>query len=421
MKVLKATVNLPYATPDGAIVTTPGYNTATGIWASIKPDTVVAIPEKPSDSAIVSALMTLWKPWSGYRFATDIDRAAMMAAIITAVCRAALGIAPGFFFDAPVQASGKTKCAGALGVLMRGKRGGITPFVEGSGVEAETVKKLVAMLIGGESFWLVDNVVGTWRSPVIAGLITDGNLSERILGGNSLFQGEARIMFCATGNNASLDRDLGRRMIRVRIDPGVETPQSRNFSFDPIDLALSMRHKIAQAVLVVIRAFWLAKPSPQGKGDAGFSEWNKLVRQCVLWVGSTGFAESAGIGSIGDPAQSIMEDAGADDPDVAAHRMLMIGLNETYKGLSFQAKDVLQLWELGERRSIDDATGMVREALTAMLGRYALPSSVSVGKVLRNRRDRWIAGLILRQAGKDRNGIAQWVIATAGDAGGSRD
>ena len=421
MKILKATVSLPYATPDGAIVVIPGYNAATGIYANIPSDAVLSIPEKPCDSDVISALMTLWKPWSGYRFATAIDRAAMLAAIITAVCRAGLGIAPGFFFDAPVQASGKTKCAGALGALMRGKRGGITPFVEGSGVEAEIVKKLVAMLIGGEEFWLVDNVVGTWRSPVIAALITDGNLNERILGGNSWFRGEARMMVCATGNNAALDRDLGRRMIRVRIDPGVETPQSRNFSFDPIDLALSTRHEIAQAVLVVIRACWQAKPRPQGNGDAGFSEWNKLVRQCVLWVGSTGFCESAGIGSVGDPAQSIMEDAGADDPDVAAHRMLMVGLNEMYKGLSFQAKDVLQLWELGERRSSDDPTGMIRESLSVMLGRHALPNSVSVGRVLRNRRDRWVGSLILRQVGKDRNDVALWCVETAGVAGDRRD
>lgn len=421
MKVLKATVNLPYATPDGAVVVAPGFNAENGIYANIAPDAVPAIPEKPSDCEIISALMTLWMPWSGYRFASANDRAAMLAAIITAVCRAALGIAPGFFFDAPTQGSGKTKCAGALGALMRGKRGGITPFVEGSGVEAETVKKLVAMLLGGESFWLIDNVVGIWRSPVISGLITDGNLSERILGGNSWFRGDARMMVCATGNNAALDRDLGRRMIRIRIDPGVETPQARNFRFDPIDLALSKRQDIAHAVLVVVRAFWQAKPDLKGKGDAGFSEWNKLVRQCVLWVASTDFCEKAGIGSVGDPAQSIMEDAGVDDPDVPVHRMLMIGLHETYKGLPFQAKDVLQLWDLGEHRSSDDPTGMVRESITSMLGRYAVPNSVSVGRVLRNRRDRWVGSMILRQVGKDRNDVALWVIETAGDAGDRGD
>jgi hypothetical protein len=421
LKVLKATVNLPYATPDGAIVVVPGFNAENGVYANIAPDAIAAIPEKPSDLDIISALMMLWMPWSGYRFASATDRAAMLAAIMTAVCRAALGIAPAFFFDAPAQGSGKTKCAAALGALMRGKRGGITPFVEGAGVEAETVKKLVAMLLVGESFWLIDNVVGTWRSPVLAGLITGGNLSERILGGNTCFNGDSRIMLCATGNNAALDRDLGRRMIRVRIDTGVETPQSRNFSFDPIDLALSKRQEIAQAVLVVIRAFWQAKPDLKGNGDAGFSEWNKLVRQCVLWVGSTGLCEEAGIGSVGDPAQSIMEDAGVDDPDVALHRMLMIGLRETFKGLPFQAKDVLQVWGLGEHHSIDEPDGMVREALNAMLGRHAPPSAVSVGKVLRNRRDRSIDGLTLRQVGKDRNSIALWMVADAGDAGDSRD
>ena len=70
----------------------------------------------------------------------------MLSAICAAVCRPALDLSPGYFFDAPVQASGKTRCAGALGALIRNRRGGITPFVSGMGAEAEMAKKFVAML-----------------------------------------------------------------------------------------------------------------------------------------------------------------------------------------------------------------------------------------------------------------------------------
>jgi hypothetical protein len=423
LKQLKSIANLPFATPAGDLVTNAGYDVKTCIFGEFASDEVTAIPAAPRKEDLIKALQAMWEPWAGYRFASGTDRAAMLSAIFTAVCRPALNIAPAYFFDAPVQASGKTKCAAALAALTRGKRGGISPYVEGAGVEAETVKKLVAMLLGGEAFWLIDNVVGTWKSPVIASLITEGTLSERILGGNSWYRGEARLMVCATGNNASLDRDLGRRFIRVRIDAGVETPQARNFAFDPVDKALSMRMEIASAVLMVIQGFWVAQPASSGRGDAGFSEWNRVVRQCILWLASSGIAGAAGLGALGDPAHSIIEEAGADDPETSAHQMFLTGVFDVFPGVTFQSKDVLRLWETGEHCDVDDAAGMVREGLGALLRQpsHVKPTTISIGKVLKNRRDRLVNGMCFRQVGIDRNGVTTWMVGSAGSAGGAGD
>lgn len=420
LKPLKAIAYLPFATPEGDLVTNVGYDVKTCIFTEVDSEGMKPVSEAPSNDELIAALKTMWVPWSGYRFATANDYASMVSAIITAVCRPALRIAPAYFFDAPVQGSGKTKCASALATLTRGKQSGVTPYVEGAGVEAETVKKLVAMLIGGESFWLIDNVVGIWRSSVIASLITDGAMSERILGGNQWYRGEARLMICATGNNASLDRDLGRRFIRIRIDTGVETPQARNFQFDPAEMALATRMEIAHAVLTIIQGFWKASPVQHG-GDAGFSEWNRLVRQCVLWLGSSGVSEAAGLGKLGDPAYSIMEEASADDPETSAHLMLMTGLFDMFTGVAFQAKDVLRVWEIGERSDTDDPAGMVREGLNALLRQpsHGKPTAIGIGRVLQHRRDRVVNGMCFRLTGTDRNGVRSWTVASAGSAGTS--
>jgi putative DNA primase/helicase len=421
IKPLKAMAYLPFATVEGSMVTTPGYDPTTNIFAEFAGEELRAIPAMPSKKELAAALQTAFLPWKGYRFATDNDNAAMLSAIITTVCRPALTVSPAFFVDAPVQGSGKTKCAAALAALASGKRGGITPFVDGAGVEAETVKKLVAMSLSGEPFWLIDNVVGTWRSPVIASLITDGVLSERLLGGNSWYRGEARMTICATGNNASLDHDLGRRFIIVRIDSGSEAPQSRCFDFDPVDKALAMRMEIATAVLVLIQGFRAAQVEMRGRGDAGFSEWNRLVRQCVLWLGEAGVAAAAGIGPLGDPAHSIMHGAVAGDPESGAHQMFMTGLFEAYLGKTFQAKDVRREWEKGDGKDTDVPEGMIREGLTALLRLppNVMPTAISVGKVLQHRRDKPINGMCFRQVGTDRNGTANWMVAAAGGAGGA--
>jgi hypothetical protein len=409
IKQLRARVTLPFVRPNGTVVASPGYDPLTCIYADFREDTISAIPAAPSRVEVIEALRTLWAPWSLYPFGGEVDRAAMLAAILTAVCRPALNTAPGFMLEAPTPGSGKTLAATALGALARGTRGGVTPFVDGANVEQEMVKKLVSMLLMGESFYLVDNVVGTWRSPVLASLITDGSMNERLLGGNTWFRGEARLMICATSNNASLDRDLGRRFIRIRIDPGTETPQAREFEFDPAEVTLRDRMKIARAVLVVIQAYTVAGSPRLGRGSCGFSEWAALVRNTVLWVGQLGMTGEAGIGTTGDPAKSILEQAACDDPDTSALTTLLMGLHKHGPGEIFTTREVFRKSQAGENSS-DEALVMIAEGVGGLfLGKRDI-SVIGLGRALNARRDRIAGGLVLRALGTDRTKAQVWGV-----------
>lgn len=402
MKNLNALCHLPFVTPSGEIVRAPGFHEGSGIYSHFEPEALSPLPDNPTRAEIVAAIQTAMQPWSRYRFATPEDRGAMLAAIMTAVCRPALGIAPGFFFDAPLQSSGKTKAAAALGALTKGSRAGVTPFISGPNAEPELVKKLVAMALASESFCLIDNVVGVWRSPVLAALITEGQINERVLGGNVWYRGVSRMLVTATGNNASLDLDLGRRLIRIRIDPGVACPQAREFSFDPVDMALVTRLAIAHAVLVLVQAYQSAGSPPLGRGDAGFADWNRLVRRVVLWVQAEGYAEAAGFEALGDPAHSVLEAASADDPDTEATRLLLLSLHDKFGGEPFTAKEVYADYLTGR--------GEVFEAFHAILGRRDV-TPLSLGRVLLNRRDRIVDGLVLKRVGDNRQG-ALWCVVS---------
>lgn len=412
IKVLKARVSLPYACPDGRIVQVPGYDVQTGVFADFAPDAFEPVPVSPTRGEVVEALRTLYKPWSLFKFAAAHDRAAMLSAIFTAGCRCSLDIAPGYLADAPAQGSGKTKSMAALGALIRGSRVPVTPWVSGSGSEGELSKKLVSLLVAGIDFVAFDNVTGSMSSSALSALLTDGTLSDRLLGGNVWYSGEARMFVCASSNNASLDRDLSRRFIRVRIDPGVERANSRNFPFDPVDAVLSDRMNIARAVLVVFRAYHQAGGPCSGAGDAGFSQWNRLVRQCVLWVGESGFAVESGIGSLGDPAFSIVEQASVDDPDTVALSMLLQGVMMTADGKPFGARELVA-WYFAPGGAADEGLSLIREGLGAMFAGRRDVTAVAVGRVLSFRRDRITRGLVLRQRGADRNGSAVWAVGAA--------
>jgi hypothetical protein len=249
-------------------------------------------------------------------------------------------------------------------------------------------------------------------SSVLSALLTDGALSERLLGGNVWYSGTARIFVCASSNNSSLSRDLSRRLVRVRLDPGVERPNGLSFPFDPVDLAVSERMKIARAVLIVIRAYFIAGAPQGGAGSAGFGQWNRLIRQCVIFVGESGLAAEAGIGTLGDPAHSIVEQAGADDASTTAHRLLLCGARLVLDAI-FTARDLLHVYTAAEHvTDPDDDRGLIRDGLGAMLGGRREVSAVSVGRALAFLRDRIVGGLVLRQCGQDRNGIAQWRVET---------
>lgn len=413
---LRAFVSLPFIRTDGSVALNSGYDTKTKIYADFCGGEIAPIVNDLQRIDIVDALRTLWRPWCKFPFATDCDRGAMLAAIFTAICRPALELAPAFFFEAPVQGSGKSLCAETLGALIRGSRGGVSPYVGGEGAEVELSKKIVSLLMGGASFWMIDNVIGSWKSAVLSGMLTTGAISGRILGQSSEFEGVTRMFVCATGNNANLDKDLMRRFVRIRIDSQVETPQGRDFDFDPVARVLTERLKIARAVLIVMSAFVQAGKPVIGKGTAGFSDWSSMVRQSVLWCSREGFTIDAGIGECGDPAAHLLEVAGEQDEDTTSLHSLLRGLNSIFSKDTFQAKDLFKIWQHGlgvgtaHSKFKNESEALIFDGLLGILGNRRDITTQSISKLLNFRRDRCVGGFKLQRAGIDRNKVQEWFV-----------
>jgi len=401
---LAGVVTLPYATPSGELVTKPGHNQGTGVYLAMPPELEPDIPDSPTRGELVQAIKQIWRPWKAFKFASEADRGAMLATIIGAVCRPALPTAPGTVFDAPVQGSGKTLAAEAVAALVRNRRG-VAAYTSGANAEAEMSKRVVALCMEGAQVLTLDNIKGHFDSNVLAAFLTSGRVEgERILGGNSTFSGEARLVVLLTSNNASLSRDLGRRFLKVRIDTGAETPQALTFGFDPVERAMAERLAIARGVCMVVAGFHAAGSPVLGQGEAGFPAWARLVRSCVIWLQREGLTTEAGVGAVSDPGACLLEGAGADDPDQIAWGALLEGLAASFGvGETFTAKDLLPVCRVGQPSEIAEALG---EFLSP--GKREL-SALSIGRVLGNRRDRIVGGLALR-GGKDRKNANVWWI-----------
>jgi hypothetical protein len=388
MRELKTLITTPFVVQAGVVVR-PGYHADTCTFADFPPEVMDGFDINPTRVELVEALRRIWRPFTGYRLATDADRGALLAAVIGIFARPGMELMPGLLLDAPCPGSGKTILGQALGALALGVRGPVTPF--SSSADEELKKQIIANALSGYNWLLLDNVVGLFDSAVMAAVLTSGSLRDRVLGASVMFDGEIRNHIVLTSNNASLSRDLTSRFIRIRIDTGVERPQGLAFDFCPIERALGERMNIARAVCTLVAGFQSAKPDRLGKGDARFPAWAKLVRECVLWANVTGLSVDAGIGVLGDPAWQINEVAGVGDPESQALGQLLNGLNDSFTGKWFGSREVLDL--LGR---YNDSSKDVREGIEALHPVRRQIDSRGVASVLKYRVDRLCDGLVLR-------------------------
>lgn len=406
---LESVTSLPYATAAGHDVLSAGYSARTGVYNTMQVDTP-EIPEQPTEANVIEALKTLWEPWSAYIWASPADRAGMLSAIFTTVLRPAMRTAPGVFLDAPVQGSGKTKAALALGALMTGECAGITPFVASRNQEEEYSKAIVSLLRSERRYWLIDNVTGRFESAALAGLVTSGKVQGRILGLSKEGNFSGRLMLCATGNNATLGSDLHRRFVCCRIDTGVERPTEVSHRFEPEQLALANRMKIAVAVLTVLRAYRQAPPVTV-RGGSDFSEWATLVREPIVWLQQQGLTETAGLGEVVDPAKALGGGGDADsDPAREGLAQLLTGLSTSPKlPKQFVPGEVYKAYLAGELRP-QSPEGLIREGLESLSNGKPVTGR-TIGFTLRNSHARRIDGLRLGKAGKNKYGVLWQVLA----------
>lgn len=384
---------IPLVDLSGRVIDRPGFDAPSGIYLDMLPGQFEAVPQAPTRDQCIEALRRAWAPWSAYQWADADSRAAMLAAILTLPLRPTIDAAPGLFADAPSQASGKSKAVGAIAALARGAKGGAKTWPNND--ENELLKWALSTARSGDPAAVLDNVVGVMRSPALAVAMAEGKVSDRLLGVSQILSLDARIMWLASGNNASLDRDMATRWLIARIDTGAENPSALSYTFDPVDRALSDRLGIVRAIITLHRA-WHAAGCPRADSvNTRFSDWGRTVRQLVLWLRDSDIAKEAGIGTLGDPAHSILSGASALDPESEAVTQAWHALGELFPdGRGFCAADVRRVYDAAESGG-DDVAVALREGFEALLGARGRPSTRTFHAALNNRRDRIAAGLKL--------------------------
>jgi hypothetical protein len=202
------------------------------------------------------------------------------------------GPTPLHLIDSPQPGSGKTLLADIVSIPALGKEPPANTEIR----NGDDLRKWVtAMALAGVSVILIDNVNARLNGSALAAALTAVAWNDRIIGTSRQAKASMRSVWLATGNNVVMSSELARRVVRCRIDPGVERPHLRG-GFRHADLRVWVklhRSSLIWAVLTLVRN-WVARGRPEGQAILGsYESYSHTIGGILQTAGIEGFLADA--------------------------------------------------------------------------------------------------------------------------------
>jgi hypothetical protein len=290
---------------DGSFRVEEGYDEQTRLWCESVP--AVQVPDAPSMEDARAALLRLRIVFRTFAFAdatrvtvpgisvpvVDVDQppgadeSALLVALLTAVCRPSLRLAPGFMIRAPEisgAGTGKGMLARSVCLIAYGSQ----PRAMTAGIQQEEMdKRIAAALLEAEPVLFLDNINGVaLKSDTLASVLTEQPAVIRPLGSSTIMRLNSSALTVVTGNGLSPAEDMARRFLVTDLDAGVENPESREFSGDFLGEVLAQRASLLSDLLTIWR--WGRQQGaalPAGRSLGSFTEWAKWCRDPLVALG----------------------------------------------------------------------------------------------------------------------------------------
>jgi len=374
-------ITTPTLRPDGSIIDAPGYDPTTRIFYA--PDQSLALPDistTPTNSEAQTALRLLSDLLTGFPFKGPVDRAVALSGLLTATLRGALSTAPMHVVRAHTPGTGKSHLVDLASTIATGRP---CPVITAGKTPEETEKRLGALLREGVPIVSIDNVNGELGGDMLCQVTERPLVRVRILGRSEVPEFECKASVFATGNNLTLVGDMTRRAVMCSLDAGVEQPELRHFSFDPLARVLENRGAYVAAVITIARAYHAAG-KPQVCGPIGsYAEWSATIRAPLIWLGQA------------DPVRS-METAREEDPELGAIREVFSHWRQHLSlATPHTTNQLIQFACATSSGSYDFKHPEFRDALLRIAGEGYSVSSRRLGKWLSKISGRIVGGLRL--------------------------
>ncbi len=361
---------------NGELVCTPGYDVESGKYAAFDGGAYV-IPD-PTREAAEEALGLLLGLLDEFHFASPNDRASALSAILTAVVRPSLPLAPAFHVRAPTMGSGKSYLNE---VIVAFATPGQSHKVSYPTTSEEATKAMPALLRQSPAVIEFDDMNDDWKPHgIINRMLTSEAISERVLGASKILTLSTRTLVLGSGNNVGPVRDLTRRVLTIHLDARTANPALLKYIGKPAELVRKERARFISAALTIIMAWRRAgeqRSSVQHIANYG-DDWADHCRHPLIWLGEA------------DPAQSLIDQV-CSEPDSDALGELLLQWHNRFGDKSVTLRCMLAMkdndCEVGLREALEDLP---------MFGREGINKS-KLGWYLRKNLNRIVNGLEFRK------------------------
>lgn len=275
IRQLEGVIDAPAFRRDGTVLDQPGYDDATRLL--FEPSAVYPrIRENPSRKAARRSALDLFEVWQDFPFAGDADRSCALAALLTLFARPAIsGPTPVFVVDGTTRGVGKGLLVDSIAVAATGRPVARMPQAQN---DEEQRKAITGIALAAEPIVLIDNVTRPFGGSALDAATTATLWSDRLLGTNTLLTVPLRTIWLATGNNISFKGDMARRVLSIRLETDLETPETRTDFAHPdlLGWIKAQRSRLVSSALTILRAYALAGWPDVGIGTHGsFEEWSR--------------------------------------------------------------------------------------------------------------------------------------------------
>jgi len=248
----------------------PGWNASSGVW--------LASDVRPVVTPLDESLAVLTDALADFPFQAPADLANYIGLLLTPILRPAIDEpVPMHVIVSPIERSGKTKLAEIVfGTIVAGRR---VPAMQLGEREEEREKRILAVLVRGQTILHLDNLREFVDSPALASLLTSSEFQGRLLGSSTAPSLPNTLTVVGTGNNVHATGEISKRIVPVRLMPATESPETRT-DFRHSDLLAFVREnreRILGALLGLIE-HWRASGRPLHRAAfGGFERWTAVV------------------------------------------------------------------------------------------------------------------------------------------------
>jgi len=213
-----------------------------------------------------------------FPFKTEADKQNFFGLLLTPIIAPALeGNRPMHLINSPLERTGKSKLVNEVfGGLITGKD---TPSMQITEREEEREKRILAMLLHGETLMHLDNLPRYIDSAALSSLLTTQWFIGRMLGFSRNVCLPNNLTIVGTGNNIQASGEITKRIVPIMIEPTTADPESRkDFQHPDIRAYVHKRRRLVLQCLLGLVENWLAAGRPKCPNRlGGFENWSEAI------------------------------------------------------------------------------------------------------------------------------------------------